>query len=525
VQAAKALAKIGAPAVPELIKALDDPSETVRIRALLILGTIGREARLAVMPVAKLLEHKDARFRLLAALVLGAMHEEGRPAAKLLANALRDQEPKIRFVAADSLYQIGPPAIPFLIAAAKDVNGEIRIQAFRTLGRFLESEEALEALAVGLKDKDRKVRAVAAASLSRLGAFAKSTLAKLLESLEENDLDLQVNAFTAVMGLGMHRDKDLREALTSLNEKNRWAEKKPFGPDEKKTLVTFLNSPNPTRRLVATLALERSGASPQQAFPVLERMQKDSSLAVRAGAILAKAAIAPLDKVNFQKLDEYIRDSLLDAKVDRQELIRLHILLSAMPSFISPGQSPKKELQKSFEKNKKMICRLVDDAEFKLDDIPVLVEGINLAAQFNLGFTEPFSRLSFRLQNLVQESDDPKVAVLAFTNLGKGVRPGSYYWPAIQRQWTQVLAKVPVEFMILEKQQSIQQQERLQTQLLSFPMIQDMQNSWTGPLSRKSPSASIRDKSRLQQARASWFSNSGLPLRVAAIYGQLHGFA
>ena len=521
VEAAKALAKIGAPAVPELIKVLDDPSETIRIRVLLALGTIGREARLAAIPVGKLLENENAKLRLLAALVLGAMHEEARPTAASLAKALRDTDGKIRFVAADSLYQIGQPAIPYLITAAKDESREVRILALRTLGRFLESDDALQTLAVGLKDRDRQVRAVAAASISRLGSLAKSVLPQLLENLEEQNQDVQVNVFAAIMGLSMHRDKDLRDALTAVNENNRWAENRPLGLDGKKTLLALLNSPNPTHRLAATLALAKTGATAQEAFPILEKMEKDSSLSVRGAAILARAAIAPVAKVNFKKLDDCISDSVDNAKVDPAELIRLHILLSAMPSFLSPRQSPSDELKKSFEKNQILIRRLLDDFQFKFDDIPDLIEGINVVAQFNLGFTEPFSRLSFKLQNLVQDSEDPRTAVLAFTNLGDGVLPDSPCWPAIQRQWAEMLRKVPVEYLILEKKMNVKQKEEIiQQHALAFPLIQERKRSLKP---KQSSMFEIMEKSRLQQARATWatrLSQSGLS--SAAIISQLH---
>src|SRR5207247_2265066 len=100
-QAAQTLAQIGPASVPELIKALDHPSPGVRMRALLTLGTLGREAGKAVLPVRDLLKHKDANFRLLAALVLGTMHEEAHEAAANLEIALRDSDRLVRVVAAD----------------------------------------------------------------------------------------------------------------------------------------------------------------------------------------------------------------------------------------------------------------------------------------------------------------------------------------------------------------------------------------------------------------------------------------
>ena len=126
-QAARSLAQIGSAAVPHLVKALHDSSPAVRTRALLTLGTIGREAGDAVGPVRDFLSHPDAGVRLLAALVLGAMHEEARPAADHLEAALRDSDPRVRFVAADSLYQIGLDTVNHLVVVLKDEDDLVHV--------------------------------------------------------------------------------------------------------------------------------------------------------------------------------------------------------------------------------------------------------------------------------------------------------------------------------------------------------------------------------------------------------------
>src|SRR5262249_46122475 len=170
--AARALAQIGPPAVAEVIAALDEPAAAVRNRALLALGTMGRDAGPGVVTVSRFLKHEEADVRLLAALVLGALHEEAKPAGPALEAALRDSDPPVRFVAADSLFQIGADGLPHLLTALKHNDPAIRYNALAVLGRYAGSEEALQALLAALQDDSVRIRALAAESLIRLGQYA-----------------------------------------------------------------------------------------------------------------------------------------------------------------------------------------------------------------------------------------------------------------------------------------------------------------------------------------------------------------
>src|SRR5262249_9965038 len=117
------------------------------------------------------------------------------------------------------------------------------------------------------------------------------------------------------------------------------------------------------------------------------------------------------------------------------------------PSFAREAGEPDPAVQESLNKNKEWTRTAVDDFRFRPDDLPALLDAINFAAQCNLGFTEPFSRLAFSLQELVHRAKDPRVAVLVFENLGSGVPATSLYWPALQQQWVQVLSKVPLDWV------------------------------------------------------------------------------
>lgn len=461
-QAARSLAQLGAGAVPEVLKALEDPSATVRNRALLTLGTMGREAGKAALPVGQLLKHEDAQVRFLAALVLGAMHEEARPAAAMLEQALLDSDPQVRFVAADSLFQIGQEAVPHLLEALQSEDPAIRFNALNALGRFSGSEKAAQALADGLKDNHFRIRALAADSLIRLGPLAKDAIPRLLENLKTEDREVQVKAFTAILGIRAG-DSELCEALSAANENGRWAAVDTWpliNPRAVPFLKAMLTSPEPSQRLGAALALAQMGPTAKDASAVLKNLQGDRDRSVRAAAHLATAAIDPKGIKEFDKTANLIEDALERQRgsSDPGELIRLHILLSTLPSLKMRGNGPGDRATKRLQEFTTEVGMTLGERRFSLEDMGVLVDGINLTAQWNLGFTEPFNRLAFETQKAVHNAKDPQVALYLYKNLGKGVSPDSVYWPAMQQLWLEFLPKVPLDLLVFEQTQKIQQQ-------------------------------------------------------------------
>ena len=76
--AAHALGRIGAAAVPELVKALESPDPVIREKAVGVLGRMGPDAEAAVPALVKLLEDPDEGVRKATARTLGQIG----PAAK-----------------------------------------------------------------------------------------------------------------------------------------------------------------------------------------------------------------------------------------------------------------------------------------------------------------------------------------------------------------------------------------------------------------------------------------------------------
>ena len=100
--------------------------------------------------VAQALQQLDAAEwidRLTGVYALQRMGTDAAPAAARLAAALGDENGSVRFEAAEALFRIGGPAVPFLVATLTSRDEETRAQAVRTLGRVgLGARDAVPAL-------------------------------------------------------------------------------------------------------------------------------------------------------------------------------------------------------------------------------------------------------------------------------------------------------------------------------------------------------------------------------------------
>src|SRR3712207_1714424 len=87
-------------AIPDGLKALQHPDPVVRMKAAMILGTLGKTSRFAVPELRDALKDKDVRVRVVAAEALWKI-EKTAPAVLLpvLEAALRDKNPVARALA------------------------------------------------------------------------------------------------------------------------------------------------------------------------------------------------------------------------------------------------------------------------------------------------------------------------------------------------------------------------------------------------------------------------------------------
>jgi len=151
----EAMAGLGAPAVPVLIKALGDDWYGVRRAACEALGAIGDLQ--AVPALIKALGDRDKDVRRAACEALGAI---GDPqAVPALIKALGDRDEDVRRAAAEALVKIGTPAVPALHKALTDKSQDFCRRVCEVLGAIgdASSLEPLHSLRQRYPELEREI--------------------------------------------------------------------------------------------------------------------------------------------------------------------------------------------------------------------------------------------------------------------------------------------------------------------------------------------------------------------------------
>jgi HEAT repeat protein len=205
--AAEVLRQIGPPAIPALTKAFKDSDANVRSGAASALGSMGAEAKTVLPQLVPLLKDSDAYVRRNAADALGSMGAEAKTALPQLVPLFKDSDANVRGNAAFAVGRMGAEAktaLPQLLPLLKDSDAGVRIYAADAVGSIgAEAKTALPQLVPLLKDSDAKVRSIAASALGRIGAEAKTGVPQLLPLLKDSDAGVRSYAAYALVSMGL----------------------------------------------------------------------------------------------------------------------------------------------------------------------------------------------------------------------------------------------------------------------------------------------------------------------------------
>lgn len=273
-KAARKLVALGPVAVPALAQGLWADA-TTRRTCVLLLGTIGADARAAAPSLIRLLADEAPEVRYTAARALGSVGAHA--AAPALAKLLDDKAPQVRLVAAEALIALGADAgsvIPALTKALKSDQPEeahAAAKLFAELGP--EAAPAVPALNDRLAGADPLLTALVCDALARIGPAAKDALPALKAKLNE-DTNLALYRASAALALWrVSRDPNalslLRDALAG--PKGRVLPHPPLWRiDQSKetvdALARELKSDDPAKALAAARVL---GARSKEALPAL----------------------------------------------------------------------------------------------------------------------------------------------------------------------------------------------------------------------------------------------------------------
>jgi HEAT repeat protein len=149
--------------------ALVDPDEDIRKMAVLRLGGLGATASPAVPSLVKSLDDESAVVRKYAAQSLGRLALHASSATGPLAKALGDPDEQVRRAAAQSLVTIGQPSVDPLVAQLKAADPNTRLLALAALGGLGPvAKPAIPAVRKLLDDQNPQVQTAATTILEVL---------------------------------------------------------------------------------------------------------------------------------------------------------------------------------------------------------------------------------------------------------------------------------------------------------------------------------------------------------------------
>jgi HEAT repeat protein len=186
----KALARVGEPAVPALLKILTGPDGDMRVCAAYALGEIGPAARAAVPSLIRAIEHADPKQEEPEILVLYAIRALGRigPEARAAVPALNgwlDRWDAFDFDAVIALNRLGAPPVRILLDRFLR-DGEF-FMPYQLAWLGPKAREAAPALRAALADKRLQVRISAAEALAPIDPAATEAVPVLIEGLNHRD--------------------------------------------------------------------------------------------------------------------------------------------------------------------------------------------------------------------------------------------------------------------------------------------------------------------------------------------------
>jgi len=315
--AAEALKQIGRPAIPALAKALKNSDANVRTMAAGALGSIGAEAKTALPQLVPLLQDSDADVRSNAAEALGGIGAEAKTALPQLVPLLKDSDADVRSNAAEALGRIGAEAktaLPQLVPLLQDSAPKVRSSVAEALGRIgAEAKTALPQLVSLLQDSHPKVRSSAAFALGKIGAEAKTALPQLVSLLQDSDADVRRDAAFALGSLGA-------EAKTALPQ-----------------LVSLLKDSNADVRSSATFALGSLGAEAKTVLPQLVSLLKDSDPKVRTSAAEVFESLGAEAKTVLPQLVSLLKDPAPGVKTNAANtLVSIALSLPEKANTLTP---------------------------------------------------------------------------------------------------------------------------------------------------------------------------------------------
>ncbi|HEY2826081.1 MAG TPA: HEAT repeat domain-containing protein [Pirellulales bacterium] len=191
---AEALATLGEPAVPRLIKALQ--RDDMQDLAVEVLRRLGPKAKDAVPALILELKDPNPDYRREVEFALAAIGPSCQAAVPALVEHMTSDDPKVRYTACYALGKIGPAAKDAVPKLRENINSDdkfLKVASVWALLQIQPEDNPLRVLAVplltkALEESDRDlVKEESASALGKIGAAAKSAIPTLQKTAQEAD--------------------------------------------------------------------------------------------------------------------------------------------------------------------------------------------------------------------------------------------------------------------------------------------------------------------------------------------------
>ncbi len=278
--AAKALVKIGEPAIAPLHQLLETGSKQEKIEAMSILGQIGDES--ALKPLTYVLyNNKDLRR----GARNGLAHFQSKRAAEILVQAMASIEQYNEYRDfAMSLRYIGTESVPVIIENLGHENHHIRESLVWALGE-IDDSRVLDPLHNKLEDQHAKVRTSAAFALSKIKDPRSPS--HLFAHLNDDSRDVRESVARALIAIGEPSVDVLLQGLKADNSYIRWRSawclRKLFRFRGVSALIAALNDEVAEVRWMALSALARKG---DKGLASMRNLLNDNDPGIRQHAAL-----------------------------------------------------------------------------------------------------------------------------------------------------------------------------------------------------------------------------------------------
>lgn len=313
------LARIGKPAVPALINAMDDIDGNVRWQAIVALGRIGSPvATVATSQLMRALDDIDPDVRTAAADTLGQLNAREARVTRALRPLVNDPHGQVRSASWWALWTVAndQQAIPHLIRLLNDKDWMVSQAASKYLARI--GSPAVGPLIGVLETSHDRSRASAADALARMGAAAEPAVDALKPLLAHPRPAVATSASRALGRIGSPALPALLHELRTDRPQSRLlsiqsiATMGPGGAAAVAELVQQLGHADLETRRLSVEALGAIGPAAHATVPELVKLLSSPHADLRGATCQALGNLGPFARSALAQLGRLAREDPID---------------------------------------------------------------------------------------------------------------------------------------------------------------------------------------------------------------------